>query len=444
MARVLKITSGLMGLLLLVMVGVLGAGRNFPENSEWMILMTYGPERSHLRKTSPDGETTIIAEFGRDFGISHLEGFWAYGWLGGKHQFGRVNLLTGEKQSILATAYREIYGRIVSSHDGRIIVYTTGGGLLYRVLADGGKRQRVSPQDVFVHSDFGLGVAFLDDDSLLFDGSDSSESRPQLLWLNPDGTLRYGLEANLPELFFAPPHQDWVVVADYRERDDPLYWVSIDGGELHPIPVVVSVGRNARMEIVGDDLLVLQTEAELIAFYRDATEPLWRIPNASLESISSDGQVALVSQGHFLSLMDMVTGKPIWMVSGVTEWQWSPDQQAVYYIVTRRNGDYELRRLGRNVSGYTKLLDSPKRMNLIDWTADGEWLMVQVYDKRIHVRADGSQTQDKGFWWNRAFVGWWPDHNSAWSALPLAAVAVMFIFIPPLILKTRLQQRGRI
>lgn len=442
MARVLKITSGLMGVLLLLMVGAMGAGRDFPENSEWIILEASGSDRSYLRKVSPDGKETTIAELSPDFFPEFHRGYWVYGW--GGYQFRRVNLLTGEVQKVLEhTTY---YTEFTWSPNGQLIYYSVHYGPLFRIRPDGSPRQQLSPQGIVSNRFFGTSFAFLDDGSVLLNGSDSTESLPHMLRLNSDGTLRYGLEADLPELFYAPPHRDWVVVVDSRVWEYPLRWVSIDGGERHPLLALADIpfSTESRMSMAGKDLLLLQTDFGLIAFYRDATEPLWRIPHASLESIASDGQVALVSTGHFMSLIDVVTGKPIWMVSGMMEWIWSPDQQAVYYIVTRHNGDYELRRLGRAASGYTKLLDSPKMMRLIDWTADGEWLMVQVYDKRIHVKADGSQIQDKGFWWNRAFVGWWPNHSWDWSALPLVAVAVMFIFVPPLISRIRLQQRGRV
>lgn len=425
MGRVLKIAGGVMGVVLLILMAVFGMGRAGKSMPQWMIIHGAGASSDSIRRISPDGELTTLYRFPSYFSPFEIQGSWLYGWkYQGYEIFCRINLHTGEYQPIIENIRSFTYQWSPDKKWIYYLLHNTSDPAIYRVRPNGQQRQRISPAGLYMRYQE---WTFLDDGTLLFNAGDSSESPPRLHRMDRDGNLRYGLEDDFPELFFAPAGQDWIVVKKYvGDADVPLWWMSIEGGELHQFPALQNLSGFPKTMVwmEKDPILILETDEEVVAFHRDAPQPLWLVPDGIFYGFSPDQRAVLVQSGKTLNLVEIDSGESVTLIRRslptMYEWRWSPDGNWLYYIVPYFNGDYGLLHVSRDGQTHEEIFRSHERLSLIGWTADAKWLMFQNGEYRLHILGDGSDIQNEGFWWNENFLGWWPEKVLTWQPSILA------------------------
>lgn len=358
MARVLKIASGLTGVLLLVMVGVMGAGRYGKEGPE-LIVFTYLDENQPM-------VGWVTADFQRmrrlgnrcetysDFTIYRPDENWLYvhdcphpargGWT-----VKRIHIITGV-EDIIATKMVPYSGRW--SPDKRWFVF----------------------QEL----------------------QERNTDHIEVEWVRvaPDGSQRVVLTENIPVPFWPAeerpvyflPDSDWVrIIRDSfydLQEDDDIYQIRIDGKEWENLTANVGDPRSwlraqaSGLKItltsemlktaLGDGVSTLSPPS--ICHPGDASQIIAELPTKHLKVITEDWST--------LRGVSTLDGSVLWEAPYRNQVQVSPDEEWVF-LVSDNIFVYEFTRW--DGSDYRRLVYPFEISDF--WSPDLKWLVYRDWDR---------------------------------------------------------------
>lgn len=449
MARVLKITSGLMGVLLLMMVGVMGIGRWSRLGFTQLMVFNSGPS---LYVTSPLQEySRTISEktSSHDF-IDYMSVYlspdqnWIYFRQYWVDQFGnqkislyRSSLIHDHIDLINEDVVLDSVDRGIWPFDEFLIYAVLENGnhiALYLGEPDGRHPRPLTPNDIEMPSR-GWNL-ILRGDWVYFNG-DSPRDQTNIYRVKRDGT---GLEKMFPEsqhvyLTDVQPFAEHILL----RRDGKLGWASLDGAVYKQL--ATDIRAKVDLDWIPDRQLLIISEnggLNLIAFQWNIQQPIWTLQNIKylgyspnqdwIMGVRDNQEMVRIStqDGNLFVLADEPVVNKIW--------GWTSDS---HWFCTGGAGLY-LTSLDGN-SHQTLYQPQVYNVNLLEWADETHPAVFEdqlgynrhlVFllnsDKRTLTEVQTRSDYDM-------FMGWGPTINRPWQPAILTAIALTLILTPILI-----------
>ncbi len=456
MIRVLKITSGLMGVLLLLMVGVMGVGRygkegleqlilNYQDNHVWKRGLFY-PEYDYLRPlaTHPCGGQSYrsIVHISRDRQWIYVDGCYEDGE--GGTPLERISLTGSRKPELIIPGYISETLHWTSDEQWIVYLYERDGEAVWaRVRADGSEQKDLSTGVRILLADGQRSYFSPDEQWIYVTGlSETPDVSDEIFRLSFDGEAQENLTAqNEAQVRLG----DEVFSDGFGiEVDHEPHKMSFDGqiSELPPSgPPILAHLPSKNLEIVGPvdtygargiDMTTGQTIWEADGVFDVVVSP-------------NEEWLFLRNTSQYTEYMQWDGSERQYFVGFASRQVWSRDKRWLFYATPIESG-WELRRIAANtLEVETLFVTNEFYMDISGFSSDGQWIIFKTQTEtsttyRVHL--DGSQLQplrtlDPYYFAYVEDVG--PVLNRHWQPAILAAIALTFIATP--ILLSHLRRR---
>lgn len=492
MARVLKIASGLMGVLLLVMVGVMGAGRHGKDGPQPMMILNMEPSsfEGRIYLVGPDTgiawavtpklvistmtvlpDETVLFVGGTYKGAPKLNN--VYDWAiyqlrpdGSQAQLVvseiAPNEMTFQITHLIASPSKEYIFGVGESEDGSLGLYS------FSIYTGQVKRLSEASLDL-PRSDSHCCVFSSDGTEVVFSAANDQDVS-DLYKVNIEQDTSLNLTSAFGQETYVqlwPEGQDWLIIEENRR----LYRLWLTDGRIERLIAEEDADTIHYRETVADwlpkeRLLIVSARREydaspykstLFAIPIDTSIPLWKIDNVNFGGISPDRRWVFLhnyagDDSIDLMRMPLQGGEPesVAHVPDYREiWGFTKDGKWLLYTGPVQGLGLAIWRV--QIPNGTPELLAP--MDNIGegafWSDDREWILYTDYGVRnrpYRIRVDGQHheqiiiTPHATTGWG---LGWAFAVNRHWQPAILAAIALTLITTPVLISRLHFRPHPR-
>ncbi len=482
MIRVLKITSGLMGVLLLMLVGVMGVGRRGKDGVQSLLISSGNPlvdeARIYLTTLNVERYMPLTSKYTYANFIGWIETGERFLYVGTDMKF-----VAGEWR-YFSTAYegntRRASPRLIADNVGCVggnygekCIYLSPNRqwLLYHVLNPdasyslkkvnlaGGQSQQLNPPEIQILSEWLFDSVAISADSEW----SNTDHGPTVYLMRNDGSelKRISPEAvNDVRVRYWVEDQNWLIIQHGRK----LYKLTTDGQTFERL--TTDPDEQMREKVIAwflDDGYSLVADSEYAPRFLtfvpiEDDGQIWTMEHFDQWKQSADGKWIILFEiwgGERKILKIRPDGSELELLSDTVErmgpgtglWGLTPDGKWILY--TGQLGSHVDTIWRVNIFG-----GEPERIathdmyaEFLSWSPDGQWAIYRTEPFYNHyanrVRIDGTHNApfliDGNLDMNTVFDDWGPLYEKDWQPAILAALALTLITTP--ILLSRLRRR---
>lgn len=476
MARILKITSGLMGVLLLVMVGVMGVGRYDQPLPKLMVVMSHSNDRLWLDAIAVGRKRTFkMTPTFRNIELNSPKpsDHWIYLRMfggGDPYATGIYHLSLDGSHFERLTHYFPRAKVYSISPDEEWIAYRPDAQSTQRISTariDDAAAVNVVSEDIELTTRVDLGIDpssgqpqhflwSLDSQWLFFVGKRGDE-QPNLFRACPNGAcleqlthLEWGQNISLTHWIT----DEWLIIS-INER---FYQMRLDGSQMSPLldyeqPFREDIGESILATFrEGTWILILSADSRQVMLSIADNREIWR-QSDFWYSTGVMGESALIFADYTsLVWVAMDTGivtdvwtKPIQPEFRQMAWLTATDEKLIYQANSPDWSTNLLYSTNPDFSGTVKLATADPRSRIETVTPDGEWVVYSGW-----VRGEGTKLYAVPIKGGSSIlmtppgcghqvIGWLQYHSPPMNQLPLLVGASGFCMVP--ILLSHLRRR---
>ncbi|GIK67244.1 MAG: hypothetical protein BroJett018_50380 [Chloroflexota bacterium] len=488
MARVLKIACGLMGVLLLVIVGVMEAGRNGNAGVQTLLISSGNPlvDEARIYLTTLEIERYIPLtpkytyanfigwiETGERFiyvgtDMKSVGGEWRYFstiYEGSTHR--DPPRLIADHVGCVGGSYGEkcIY---LSPNRQWLLYYALnpdGSYNLERVNIEDRQSQQLNPPEIQILSDWLFDSVAISADSewVAFTGQGGADGGSAVYVMRNDGSepkrispidlddvrVRYWIE-----------NRDWLIVQHGRK----LHKLTTDGQTFERL--TANPDEQMRERVIAwflDDDYILVADSEysprFLTFVPIGDDgQLWTMEHIDQWKQSADGKWTILYEiwagerkilkvGPDGSELELLSDAIERMSPGTGLWGLTPDEQWILYTAQVGSHENSIWRVNTSGGAPQRIATHGMSAEFLSWSPDGQWVIYRTEPFYNHyanrVRIDGTHNApfliDGNLDMNTVFDDWGPLYEKEWQPPTLAVIALTFITTPILLSRLRRQ-----